>query len=132
MANPIINRSYTDLDLNFTSHPVRKDVNIHKDEKSVIYAIKNILLTNHYEKPFQPDVGSNIRRMLFEPLDIITASNIEREIIECIDNYEPRVRIITLQVVPDYDNNAFGVFMEFNIINRTEPITINFLLERIR
>lgn len=132
MATTIISRQYTDLDLNFVIHPIRKDININKDEVSVINSIKNLLLTNHYERPFQPDLGSNIRKMLFEPLDNITASNIQREIMQTISNFEPRVRINTLQVAPNADKNAFSVFMEFTINNRTTPVSINFLLQRIR
>ena len=132
MATTIISRQYTDLDLNFVIHPIRKDININKDELAVINSIKNLLLTNHYERPFQPDLGSNIKKMLFEPLDNITASNIQREIMLTISNFEPRVRINTIQVAPNADKNAFSVFMEFTINNRTSPVSINFLLQRIR
>ena len=132
MASSIINRQYSDLDLNFTIHPVRKDINRWTDEQAVIHSVRNLLVTNHYERPFQPDLGSNVRRMLFEPLDNITASNLEREIRQTISNFEPRVTITTLQVAPNEQQNAFGVYMEFEIINRTEPITIRFMLQRIR
>ena len=77
-------------------------------------------------------MGSNIRRMLFEPLDNITASNLDREIRQTITNFEPRVIITTLQVAPLYDKNSFGIYMEFEIVNRSEPITIRFMLQRIR
>ena len=73
-------RQYKDLDLNFLIHPVRKDINKHKDEMAVINSIKNLMMTNHYERPFQPDLGSNVRRLLFENLDKITAISMEREI----------------------------------------------------
>jgi phage baseplate assembly protein W len=128
----IISRKYSDLDLNFTIHPIRKDINKYVNEQAVIHSVKNLLLTNHYERPFNPDLGSNIRRMLFEPMDNITAANIEREIRETIANFEPRVQIITVQVAPNFDQNAFSVYMEFNIVNRTEPVSIRFLLQRIR
>jgi phage baseplate assembly protein W len=132
MASSIINRQYSDLDLNFNVHPVKKDINRWTDEQAVIHSVRNLLVTNHYERPFQPDLGSNIRRMLFEPLDNITASNLDREIRQTIANFEPRVRITTLQVAPLYDKNSFGIYMEFEIVNRSEPITIRFLLQRIR
>ena len=61
-----ISRTFSDLDLNFTKHPVRDDVNILTAERAVINSVKNLILTNHYERPFQPDLGSNIRRLLFE------------------------------------------------------------------
>jgi phage baseplate assembly protein W len=99
---------------------------------AVINSVKNLILTNHYEKPFQPEIGSNIQKLLFENMDNITASAISREIEQTITNFEPRVKIIAINVSPNFDNNAFSVGMEFYIINRTEPITIQFFLERVR
>jgi phage baseplate assembly protein W len=132
MASSIINRKYSDLDLNFNIHPVKKDINIWIDEQAVIHSVRNLLVTNHYERPFQPDLGSNIRRLLFEPLDNITASNLDREIRQTIKNFEPRVKVLALDITPNEEQNAFGVYLQFDIINRTEPITIRFLLQRIR
>lgn len=127
-----IARQYSDLDLNFTVHPVRKDINRNLGDMAVINSVKNLILTNHYEKPFHPEIGSNIQRLLFENMDDITASNIEREIEQTLNNFEPRVRVSRIQVSPDFDNNTYNVGMEFYIINRTEPITINFFLQRVR
>jgi phage baseplate assembly protein W len=125
-------RQYKDLDLNFLIHPVRKDINKHKDEMAVINSIKNLMMTNHYERPFQPDLGSNVRRLLFENLDKITAISMDREIRQVVQNYEPRAQIKTLDILPDMDNNGFSVRMEFYIMNMTDPVTINFFLERVR
>jgi phage baseplate assembly protein W len=127
-----IARNYSDLDLNFNIHPVRKDIDRHTGEMAVINSIKNLMLTNHYERPFQPNIGSNIRRLLFENLDTITASSIESEINQTISNYEPRAQILRVSAEADYDNNGFNVELEFFVVNRTDPITINFFLERIR
>lgn len=125
-------RSFKDLDLNFNIHPVRKDINTYNDEYAVINSIKNLVLTNHYERPFQPEIGSNIRRMLFENVDSITAARIEREIDETIGNFEPRARVSKVTAVASPDENRFEVELEFFIINNVNPITINFFLERIR
>ena len=125
-------RQYKDLDLNFLIHPVRKDINKHKDEMAVINSIKNLMMTNHYERPFQPDLGSNVRRLLFENLDKITAKSMDREIRQVVQNYEPRAQIKTPDILPDMDNNGFSVRMEFYIMNMTDPVTINFFLERVR
>lgn len=127
-----VTREYRDLDLNFNIHPVKKDINKNVAERAVINSIKNLILTNRYERPFRPEISSNIRAMLFENLDIITASNLQREIQEVITNFEPRVRVIFVKVKPDFDNNGFSVDIEFLILNRTDPININFLLQRIR
>jgi phage baseplate assembly protein W len=102
-------RKYSDLDLNFTIHPIKKDINKHVEEMAVINALKNLILTNHYERPFQPDLGSNVRRLLFENLDVVTAAALEQEIFQTIKNYEPRVELIDVIVSPNYDQNEFNV-----------------------
>jgi phage baseplate assembly protein W len=125
-------REFKDLDLNFNIHPVKKDINRNIGPMAVINSVKNLVLTNHYEKPFRPEIGSNVRRLLFENLDVVTATTIRNEIQRMIENYEPRVSIINLKVNADFDNNGFKVYMEFYIVNQTSPVTINFFLERIR
>ena len=134
MATVNINsaRTFRDLDLNFTIHPIRKDINTHKNEYAIINSVKNLVLTNHYERPFQPQIGSNIRRLLFENVDSVTASQIEREIVETISNFEPRVQVSKVTAAADPDNNGYKVTLEFFVINNANPITINFFLERIR
>jgi len=125
-------RDFRDLDLSFNIHPVRKDVNVHKSERAVINSIKNLILTNHYERPFQPELGSNIRRLLFENVDSVMAAQIEREIEETIENFEPRAQISNVTAIAAPDENKYEVIMEFFVINNPNPITINFFLERIR
>lgn len=125
-------RTYKDLDLLFNIHPVKKDINKHTAEMAVINSVKNLILTNHYERPFQPDIGSNVNKLLFENMDAITASTLEREITQVINNFEPRATIYKVSVLPDYDNNGFTVDMEFLINNQTEPVAITFFLERVR
>jgi phage baseplate assembly protein W len=125
-------RNFKDLDLNFTIHPVRKDVNTHKGEYAIINSVKNLVLTNHYERPFQPELGSNIRRLLFENVDSVMAAQIEREIEETINNFEPRAEVSKVTAVASPDENRYNVELEFFVINSPNPITINFFLERIR
>jgi phage baseplate assembly protein W len=130
-------RDFKDLDLSFNIHPVKKDINKHVGVKAVINSIKNLVLTNHYEKPFQPEIGSNVRKLLFEHLDPITAIALQREIYQVIKNYEPRAisnseEDIQVIVKPDYDKNAFSVEVYFKVINQSLPITITFFLERNR
>ena len=125
-------RDFRDLDLSFNIHPVRKDVNVHKSERAVINSIKNLVLTNHYERPFQPELGSNIRRLLFENVDSVMAAQIEREIEETIENFEPRAQVSKVTAIAAPDENKYEVVMEFFVINNPNPITINFFLERIR
>lgn len=125
-------RSFKDLDLNFNIHPVRKDINMHKNEYAIINSVKNLILTNFYERVFQPQLGSNIRRLLFENIDNLIAARIEKEIEETILNFEPRVQISNITAIPDADRNAYGITLEFFVINNANPVTINFFLERIR
>jgi len=125
-------RSYKDLDLNFTAHPVKKDINKHFNEKAVINSVKNLVSTNFYERPFQPELGSNIRRLLFEPIDSIVAASLERQLQETIENFEPRVSIDSITAYAAPDENGYSVSLVFFILNSPNPITINFFLERIR
>lgn len=125
-------RSYKDLDLNFTAHPVKKDVSRHLNEKAVINSVKNLVSTNFYERPFQPELGSSIRALLFEPVDSVFGASIERRLFDVINNYEPRVNIESIVAIPAPDENGYKVIMTFFIINSPNPVTINFFLERIR
>ena len=125
-------RDFKDLDLSFNIHPVKKDINKHVGVKAVINSIKNLVLTNHYEKPFQPEIGSNVRKLLFEQLDSLTAIALQREISQTIGNFEPRAKVSKISVIVDYDNNGFGVDLEFYEVNQSNPITITFFLERNR
>jgi phage baseplate assembly protein W len=131
-TNTNLTREFRDLDLNFNIHPIRKDINKHVGDKAIINSVKNLLSTNNYERLFNPIFGGNIRRLLFENLDMVTAIRVEKEIYTTIQNYEPRVSLQRVTVVPDYENNAFNVRIEFNIVNRPEPVTITFQLERLR
>jgi phage baseplate assembly protein W len=125
-------RAFKDLDLSFNIHPIKKDVNKHTGEIAVINSVKNLVLTNHYERPFQPDLGSNVRRLLFENVDPIVAAQLEREISETITNFEPRVQVSRVVAIPSPDENSYKVELEFFVINLPNPVTISFFLERIR
>ena len=119
-------RTYKDLDLNFTAHPVKKDVSRHLNEKAVINSVKNLVSTNFYERPFQPELGSSIRALLFEPVDSVFGASIERRLFDVINNYEPRVNIESIVAIPAPDENGYKVIMTFFIINSPNPVTINF------
>ena len=124
--------TYSDLDLNFGIHPVKKDLVTKKDENAVAFAIRNLILTNHYERPFNPELGSNVRKLLFEPVSVFTASDLQKMIEQTIANFEPRARVRKVDVIPNEDNNAYDIRIEFFIDMKTNPITADFLLERIR
>jgi phage baseplate assembly protein W len=125
-------KRYKDLDLNFQVHPIKKDINKTLDEMAVIYAVKNLILTNHYERPFHPEIGSNLNKLMFENMDSITVSVMRKEFEQVIKNFEPRVNIKEIEITPEYDENRFSVKMTFYILSRTEPVTIEFFLNRER
>lgn len=125
-------RTFRDLDLNFEIHPIRKDINILKNEFAIINSVKNLVLTNFYERPFQPQLGSNVRRLLFENIDTIIAAQLERAVEETIKNFEPRVQVSKITAIPKPDENKYGMQLDFFVINNSNPITINFFLERVR
>jgi hypothetical protein len=127
-----ITRTFSDLDLNFSKHPITKDVARKVDSNAIIASVKNLIQTNHYERPFRPTLGSNIRAMLFEPIDPITAINLQKEIEVLLNNYEPRVRIDDLQVTADETTQTYNVYLRFYVINNIRPITVNLFLNRLR
>lgn len=128
----LIARKFSDLDLDFTKHPVTKDVSRKVNENAIATAIRNLLLTSHYERPFNPDLGSNLKKFLFEPIDNVTTSLIQDSIFETIKNYEPRVTVEEVVAAPNYDLQRYDVYVTFFVKNTVEPITISFFLERIR
>jgi phage baseplate assembly protein W len=125
-------RTYRDLNLAFTVHPVKKDIAKHLNEYAVINSVKNLISTNFYERPFRPEIGSGLRSLLFENVDPIISAQIERAIIETILNYEPRVNVTEVIATAYPDENRYNISMTFFIINNPNPITIDFFLERIR
>lgn len=131
MATTITNR-YSDLDLKFTMHPVKKDIVISVDDQAVIRSVRNLILTNHYERPFHPEIGSNVRRMLFEPISPLTANFLQREIEDTIRNFEPRVNLQSVVVQIKPDENYYSAIITFFIVNRTQPTTLNLVLQRLR
>lgn len=129
---PTITKIYSDIDFTFTKKPVTADVALSYDDQAVIRSIRNLLLTNHFERPFNPDLGSNLNALLFELVSPLTAASLEREINTMIDNYEPRARVNEVIVTPLPDNNAYNVYLSFYIENATLPTTVTLLLERNR
>ena len=125
-------RIYKDLDLNFVPHPVKKDVNKKVGVNAIMQSLTSLILLNHYEKPFHPEIGSNVRKMLFEPIDPVVAKILAKEITDVITNFEPRVDLQNVYVVENTDSNGFDVTIEFFMSNVAEPITVTFFLERLR
>lgn len=125
-------RTFSDLDLDFTKHPITKDVSRKIGDKAIIGSLKNLIYTNFYERPFNPNLGSNIRGLLFEPLDTITGITLEKEIRVLVGNYEPRIALKDVQVVTDYDRNSYQVTITFFTANSVKPLRTTLFLKRLR
>lgn len=125
-------RTYKDLDLSLTRHPVTNDVSRRTGNAAIIGALKNLIQTNSYEKPFQPLYGSNLRRLLFEDVSPITADSIRIELTNCIQTYESRVGIDALRVQANPEENGYNVTLRFFINNLQAPVTLTLFLEKVR
>ena len=130
MAN--LTKIYSDIDFTFTKKPVIGDVALSYDDLAVIRSIRNLLLNKHYERPFNPDIGSNIDAILFEPISPVTATSLEKEVELIIKNYEKRAKLKEILIVPYPDRNAYDITISFYIENATLPTSVTLLLERNR
>ena len=125
-------RTFSDLDLNFTPHPVTRDLVQRFDENAIKQAVKNLLQIRHYEKPFHSEIGSPLRELLFENITPLTEAMAKRTIIDVISNFEPRVNLIDVTVIASDENNSLYISVVFKIVNTERPITLDFILERTR
>ena len=126
-------RQYTDLDLFFGKKSSNSDVQEITDIKAVKRSIRNLVLLNHYEKPFHPEIASGVRDMLFENMTPVTATILARKIEDVIQNFEPRARLISVTALPNLDRNEYEVSIEFYVVNQpTELVDLSIMLERVR
>ena len=125
-------RIYKDLDLDFGRNTVTNDVNKLTDVESVKRSIRNLINTNHFERPFHPEIGGNIRALLFELMTPLTALNLQRKVEEVLNNFEPRAKITQIIADPDIDRNGYRLEIRFYVIGIQNPITVETFLERLR
>jgi len=123
---------YSDFKINFDYHPINKDLTKNTNEDSIKRAIKNLLFTDYYERPFQPKLGAGLKDFLFENIDDTTALSIQERIINTINKYEPRAILNLVEVKADADYNRYDAKIVFYTINNPEPVTFNTLLTRVR
>ena len=125
-------KQYRDLDL-FFGRKSNKDVNKVTDIEAVKRSVRNLVLLNSYEKPFHPEIAGDVRALLFENMTPLTSAVIARKIQDVIENFEPRARLTGVDVIPDFDKNAYEVSIYFYVVNApTELVEVNQLLERLR
>jgi phage baseplate assembly protein W len=127
-----LQKLYSDIDFTFTKKPVTGDVALSYDNQAVIRSVRNLLSTRFYERPFNPNLGSNVDALLFEMVSPSTAVTLETEITNTIENYEPRAKINSVVVKANPDNHSYSVTLSFYIENATQPTTVTLLLERNR
>ena len=110
------NRIYKDLDLDFGRNPVTNDVNKLTDVEAVKRSVRNLINTNHYERPFHPEIGSDIRGLLFEPMTPLTALNLQRKVEEVLLNFEPRINLVQVLSNVNVDRNSYDLKIMFYVI----------------
>ena len=125
-------RIYKDLNLGFQQNTATKDIQKLTDVEAVKRSVRNLINTNHYEKPFHPEIGSNLRAMLFENITPQMNHIISKNVELLIRNYEPRCRLVQVNTQPMFDRNAYACQISFYVVNHPEPVTVESFLERLR
>jgi len=140
MATEIVNKGknvakkyFTDLDLKFGANPVTKDVNLKSDSDAIRRAVKNLVLTDNFERPFKPGIGANIRGLLFELTGEDLVDEVELRIKKLLRNFEPRIDNIRIVASEDaLDSNELAVSIYYDIKNDPRPQQLDIILNRIR
>ena len=126
-------KEYVDLDLFFGKKGSNSDIQDLTNVKAVKRSIRNLILTNHYEKPFHPEIGSGVRDILFENMTPVTSIILAKKIEDVILNFEPRARLVGVRAEPILDRNSYEVTIEFYVVNQpTELVDLSVMLERLR
>ena len=125
-------RTFSDFDFNFTKHPATYDVAMKYDEEAIKASVRNLVLTQNYERPFHSEIGSQIRGLLFEPATPMLNVMLKRAITDTITNFEPRVKLEEVQVTISPDDHYVNVSIYFRIINTTRPVQVDLILTRTR
>ena len=125
-------RRFRDIDLDFTRNTVTNDINVVEDVIAIKRAVKNLIQTNFYERPFRPELGCGVRELLFENFTPMTKIFLQRKIEEVLENYETRVELQNVAVDDDQDGNRLVVDIYFYIVGVTGPQVVQTFLQRVR
>ncbi len=126
-------QTFKDLSVTFKKHPVTDDLLVTKDKAAIVQSIQTLLLTKKGERLFQPQLGSDLQKSLFEPLDYGTAGMIRGQVKEVIKRWEPRVIVEDVRCEPDFNTNGYEVELSYRIIGRQDrQVQASFFLERTR
>ena len=133
MPTQRVSRAFKDISFSFDPHPVTKDLPVLINERAIIRSIRNLVETIPTERFFNPTLGSDVRKSLFNFVDVATSSVIRSQILNTIEFYEPRVENLRVQVDPRPDDNSFNVIVFFDIVGQDLPSTqFSFILESTR
>jgi phage baseplate assembly protein W len=125
-------RSFRDIDLDFDRNVVTNDVNAVENVIAIKRSVRNLVQTNYYERPFQPELGCGIRELLFEPFTPMTKVFLQSKIQEVLINHEPRIQLQNVAVDDDQDRNRLVVDIYFYIVGVPGPQTVQTFLQRVR
>ena len=125
-------KGWADLNLKLTLHPIRKDIIPLRDDEAIKNSVKNLVLTNFFERPFQPQVGANLRGLLFEPADALTKYELSDGIKQVLIDYEPRIRVNRVGIEDQSDRNAYRITVHFQIIEMDLNTEVEIVLQRLR
>lgn len=123
---------YSDIQKNMEINPISNDLALKLDEEAVKDSLKNIILTNKGERLFQPNLGSDVSKSLFDLMAPATLKVLEESVRSTINNYEPRANLLKVELKPEYDNNRVEIIITFYVRNAETPVTVAVFLERIR
>jgi phage baseplate assembly protein W len=125
-------RLFTDFSFVFNKHPTSFDLVKKNNDDAVKQSLRNLILTKHYERPFHPEIGCQIHSLLFENWDPILERIMQQTIIDLVNKFEPRVRLIDVRINSKPDENSIEITLEYTIINSEKPITFTTALLRVR
>ena len=124
-------RQYKDVSYSFFANPMSGDVGKSEGPNAVKNSMLSIIKTNHYERLYNPEFGSNIHRLLFEQMNPITAQRIKTTVIDALTAHEPRANVIGVECIPEEEQNRYRVKVVFDLTTETEPQLLETLLERV-
>jgi len=125
-------KPWRDLDLSLKIHPIRKDIIPLKDDVAIKNAVKNLLITNFFERPFQPALGANLKALLFEPADYVTRIDMRQGIVDVLTKYEPRIDLLKVEIKDLADQNAYNIIVFFRIKEYDTEDKVEIILRRLK
>jgi len=125
-------KRYIDIDFDFNAHPVSGDLVLKYNEEAIKKSVRSLVLTNKYERPFQPSLSGRVNELLFENITPMTGVLLKSHIENVLNAYEPRIKLLGVDVVENHGHNAIEVTISFSIQNQPEVLSLTTVLERTR